>query len=766
MTKSVLRKLWRMKWRAIAFSLVVSLATAMLITGLYSAVVFDRSMEDYVNKANFPDIFIELLRPMNISMVEPQLLSDPSIRSYDLRLKMDATYSYDGKTYPAILKGVRDPSRSDISKLTVKTGSLFSGPGKCAVITGMEDIGAKEGGQLDLRIGNDPFSLEVIGTVQSTEHLFAAAVPDTFLPIPGRVVIIYMDLGQLQDITGGGINDIILLLREGSDKGGVVASLKEVPISRVTYQEDHPSVLFMELGAGKMRNMFPTLSVIFMVIGIISIFMTFYRLVMNDSRYIGVMMSMGHSRARIFVAYLTMGLVIASVGFVLGLMLALFFTWGIMSITMEMFGSVELSFPVEPAPFLIGLLFNYGSVLVSVGVPVLLVSRQTVREALDHKPRTRMVTFLSDVPIVPGMDLMALRNTFRNPLRLAFTVLVVGISIGTSGSWVVMSSSALSFINEQIESDTWDIRADLHHPLSNDEALAMVALPDSEFSIPFMVLAGQVRSGDGEGSAFVMACDRMEEAKDLKLSDGKVDLSRAVVTNKLASDRGLDIGDTINLTVGSRSMEIRVSGIVYDILMMMVYLDRNAAAPLIEKDLVSGVFIKLKDKDLVSSAASALMGVPAVSRVTIRDDITKGVQDTFGSSMSLLWTFFFITLLITMVVAASAIIISTMERDVEFATLETLGVPARKVVRSILIEVAIIGTASAAIGVPFAYLLGKVFALVMQEVLYYFPVLFAISTMIMTFSFGLAFVLVSAIFPIRYARSLDMERTIRERTSG
>ncbi|MCK7468994.1 MAG: FtsX-like permease family protein [Desulfosudis oleivorans] len=64
-----------------------------------------------------------------------------------------------------------------------------------------------------------------------------------------------------------------------------------------------------------------------------------------------------------------------------------------------------------------------------------------------------------------------------------------------------------------------------------------------------------------------------------------------------------------------------------------------------------------------------------------------------------------------------------MERDVEFATLETLGVPARKVVRSILIEVAVIGTASATIGVPLAYLFGKVFALVMQEVLYYFPVL-------------------------------------------
>jgi hypothetical protein len=54
----------------------------------------------------------------------------------------------------------------------------------------------------------------------------------------------------------------------------------------------------------------------------------------------------------------------------------------------------------------------------------------------------------------------------------------------------------------------------------------------------------------------------------------------------------------------------------------------------------------------------------------------------------------------------------------------------------------------------------------MEEVIYYFPVLFGIGTMTMTFLFGSAFVIGSAIFPIRYARGLDVEQTIRERTSG
>ena len=134
--------------------------------------------------------------------------------------------------------------------------------------------------------------------------------------------------------------------------------------------------------------------------------------------------------------------------------------------------------------------------------------------------------------------------------------------------------------------------------------------------------------------------------------------------------------------------------------------------------------------------------------------------------MSLLYLFFVICLAIAMVVAASAIIISTMERDVEFATLETLGIPRSKVVGSMLIEIGIIGLISALLGLPFAYLFGKLFAVVMEVILYYFPVHFAFTAMVFTFVFGFLFIFGSSIFPIRYTRKLDVEATIRERAAG
>ena len=56
---------------------------------------------------------------------------------------------------------------------------------------------------------------------------------------------------------------------------------------------------FMQMGVDKMNYMMPMISVIFMIVGFISIMMTSYRLVLNDSRFIGVLMSLGYSRWKI-----------------------------------------------------------------------------------------------------------------------------------------------------------------------------------------------------------------------------------------------------------------------------------------------------------------------------------------------------------------------------------------------------------------------------------------------------------------------------------
>jgi putative ABC transport system permease protein len=761
----VVRKLLKMKWRAIAISMVVSLSMAMFVTGLYSAVIFDHSMDTFIEETNFPDIFISLSEPVNASIPEEILSSIPEVDGFSLRLKLDGSYS-DGTTqYPAIIIGIEDPGREDINKLLLKDGDLFQSPDEGVVVAGMEAIGAKKGKDLQFTVGMKSFNISIAGTVQTAEYIFASSVPDSSLPLPGNLVVLFLDIERLREITGYGINDILINSKDGSEDS-IAGALDELPVSSVVYQKDHPSVVFMDMGAGKMRNMFPLFSIIFMVVGVISIFMTFYRIVMNDSRYIGVLMSLGYSRLRIAVSYLSFGVVLATIGSVLGLIFGLMFTQGIMSYTISMIGDIRVAYPLDPVPFIAGFLFSFGSVLISVAIPILIITRKSVREALDHKPRTRILTVGNGSSGLSKSTLMGIRNTFRNPARTALTVLVVGMSIGIAGSWIVVSESAWGYMQEQTEQETWDLRIDLTTPMTDENATTLFSVEGTEYVIPFAYLSGQVSSGGDSDSVSVVVTDRMLEARDFEIESGKLDLSTSIITNKLANEMGISKGDSITVNVGPKQMQTTVGGIVYDILMKAVYVDRDTASSLVDIDLSSSVYVKLENKEDTESMIVLFEGMEGVSKVTVQDDIISAMDETFGSAMGMLYFFFIICLIIAMVVAASAIIISTMERDVEFATLETLGIPRTKVIGSLLIEVGIIGFFSAFLGLPFAYLFGKLFAVVMEEILYYFPVFFAFTAMIFTFVFGFLFIFGSSIFPIRYTKKLDVETTIRERTAG
>ncbi len=764
-TKSVVRKLFKMKWRVFAISMVVSLAMAMFIMGLYSAVIFDHSMDTFIEETNFPDVFVSLSEPVDYSVADGVVSNIEGIDTYSLRLKLDGTYHYDSDDYPAVIIGIEDPAREDISRLLLKDGELFNGNGEGNVIAGMEDIGAKVGEVLSFSTIGIDFDITVKGSVQTPEYMFASAIQDSSLPLPGHIVILYMDLGELQNITGFGINDILLNVADGQ-RDPVVGSLGSLPVSEIIFQEDHPSVVFMDIGAGKMRNMFPLFSVIFMVVGMISIFMTFYRIVMNDSRYIGVLMSLGYSRLKIAWAYMTFGTILAAIGSIIGMILGFLFTMGIMSYTMSMIGDIRVAYPMAPMPFVLGLIFSFGSVLISVGIPIIHITRQSVRQALDHKPKTKILTVGTAFSGLSKTRLMGIRNTFRNPARTALTVLVVGMSIGISGSWIVMADSAWGYMVDQVNQDTWDIRVDFSSPISNEDATSLLDLNETEYVIPFAYLAGQISGGGNSDSTFIVASDRVLETRDFELESGRLDLTTSVITNKLASELGVSQGDRITITVGAKTLETTVGGVVFDILMQAVYLDRDAASSLVDRENASSAFVKLQDKEDIDKVAAEFEEMEGVAKVTIQDDIINAMEETFGQGMGMLYFFFFICLIIAMVVAASAIIISTMERDIEFATLETLGIPRRKVIGSMLIEIGIIGFFSALIGLPFAYLFGKLFAIVMEDVLYYFPIVFAFSAMAITFAFGFLFVIGSSIFPIRYTGKLDAEKTIRERTAG
>ena len=105
-TKSVLRKLKRMKGRTFTIVLVIALAMALFLGGLYSGDMMDASIETYFEDGRMDDLFIDTSTPVNESDVDSVLISNGDVKAHQARLKLMGTYNHSGEIIQTMFYGV------------------------------------------------------------------------------------------------------------------------------------------------------------------------------------------------------------------------------------------------------------------------------------------------------------------------------------------------------------------------------------------------------------------------------------------------------------------------------------------------------------------------------------------------------------------------------------------------------------------------------------------------------------------------------------
>jgi putative ABC transport system permease protein len=772
-TKSVLRKIKRMKGRTFTIVIVIALAMAFFLGGLYSGDMMDASIETYFEDGRMADLFMDLKAPANESEVDTTLSGIGDVKAYQSRLKLMGIYDHDGERISTLFYGVENPEQDEINILELDKGKFFQASGEAVVVRGMETKGVKVNKVLHFQLMGKDLNLTISGTVTGPEFVFSNAFGDYLIPATGTLVIIVMPLDELQNLTGMGpvVNEVTVLLTDDGDDDGVISSLQNIGVKSVTYQNDHPSREFMRIGANKMKNMMPVMSIIFLLVGFISIFMTMIRLVQSDSRYIGVLMSLGYTKGEITKAYVALGLLIGMIGVILGIIFGLWFAAGIIGFQLDFFGiSYDVVYPMSIMPFALSIFTIIVTVLVSVWVPIWIITRATVRDALEYKPRMSVRTTKGSTTRWSMMTTMGLRNTVRNPRRTALTIVVIALTIGAAGSWLIIADSAYGYVREQLDAEQWDVRADFVSTVptaSIDETFLGLENGDTEWIAPYAYLKAEASNGDKSKGTVILAADDLKLIRDFDLQKGKLNFNDgAVISNKLSIDLGADVGDTIRITFGSSTADLKVKGLINDMIVYSLYTSRERIAPLYATNISSGAFVKFRNSELVDEKISDIRAMNTVGYVVVQKDIVETYDELLVMAEGMLGFFFFMQLLITIAVAGSAVIISTMERDVEYATLDTLGISKWKTAKSIMIEMGFLGILSAIVSIPFAYLFAEVLARVMEDVIFYFPIVFIVASTFTILILGMLFVEISSFVPIRYARSIDTEKTIRERTAG
>lgn len=751
--RMTLRKLKNRKMSVLLSSFIVAWAMAMMIAGMWSAQVMEVSSTEYLDDNGMPDLFISLSEGVAAEDVEPSL---SSFSSYQLRLRWNGRAEIEGVNTTVVLIGVPEFG-SELDRLTILDGALCSAPDECVLVAG-----SRTAEDLDVSVNGTLMHLEITGTVSSPEFLTNELSVGSIVPGSGGMTIVYLPLSSLQAVIGPMVNDIILDMPDDMPREEAEASLGSLPVSSITYRENHQTVVLFQMGADKFSTMLPAISLVFVLIGLISIFMTMYRLVLGDSRSIGVLMSIGVERKSITAAYLAFGAVILLAGAIMGILLGYAFTAGVSQMALDMMGGVPVVIPPDPVPTVTALAFTALAVMTATAIPIVVVVRKSVNEALSYAPRARVRAIGRK-----GRSLatsLGLRNLFREPTRAAVVLVAVSLSIGTAGSWVLMVDSAMTYLDDQMEAQRWDVSVAFNAPLDQEGAVENLTTADVTAVLPFTSLTGTLSSEEGTAGAAMLASLDITEVRGFEFEAGSFHPGGAILAKKLAGDLGVGPGDTITFSLGGKEVDLVVAGTVNDMQSNAVYTDNVLVMDMAGEGKCQGAFVILSEPNAAASYAANVSGNPLVAAVELGEEQASDLRSLFEGSISLLYGFFALNLLIALAMAVLATVISTSERDMEFASMASLGVPRAFVWRSLAVEVGAQATIAALMAAPFAFLLAKQFALLMEEAVFLIPIVLSASALASVVVLGWLFIWPSVLWPIRWVKRLDVVRTLRDRS--
>jgi putative ABC transport system permease protein len=396
---------------------------------------------------------------------------------------------------------------------------------------------------------------------------------------------------------------------------------------------------------------------------------------------------------------------------------------------------------------------------------------------------------------------VALRSLFSRKLRTALTALAIVLGVAmVSGTYVLTDSINKAFdsiftsvyvgtdatITGKAAFDLGSNDPSAAPPSFDQSLLAQVrTLPDVEDAVGGVAGEAQLIGKDGKVITFGGApnlgfsVDPSRPAfESLKLIDGAwPGADELVIDRSTASKKHLRVGDSIAVQGVGPEQRMRISGLV-----KFGAVSTIGGATLAGFDLPTAQKLFQKRGKLDQIRVSAKTGVSPQQLVSeirtvlppdtqVRTGAAQAKKDAEGTDefLSFLQKFLLafggIALFVGSFVIANSLSITIAQRTREYATLRTLGASRRQVLRSIIAEALVVGTASSVVGLFLGLLLAKGLFKLFDAVGFTLPnsgLVFYTRTIVVSLAVGILVTLVASLRPALRATRVPPIAAVRE----
>lgn len=784
LVRRINRELSKTKYRILGSSALILMAVAAYISLAAMVPSAENALEARVQDLNLSDYMVHLGQG-NVSLAdEVKQISGVSAVDYRLTVSSRITFTTPSgqvENVSAMLIGI-DPSRLPyVDTLEIVKGSYFSGNGSGTALIensfgGREGIGP--GSTVTVLAGSSHSTIDIVARVSSPEFMLLPSNPQSVLPLPGSLAVVYLPIDSLRSMIGLGqtsINEILVLFDHGSNQTSLISSINGLlaPHSIVFALDQNQvygySLVKEDLSQG--RNFASLMAFMVLFAAFFVIYTHFSRTVEEQKREIGVMRALGYTKASILGSYLYMALIMGVAGSIAGLAAG----YPIASAFSDYYvsqviggGSSHLVFSLDTMvlAFMFGPVTACLACAVAVWGTVSMEPQNAMREmGSQRKPRrTKRETRTAGRTVrVSFMTLYTLRTMFRRKRRTTFMVVAVAFAIVIGGMAFPLIGSFQNSINSStVSNEHWDLVVEYSLPLNRSMAEG-VTTPTISKTVQIAKAAGVWESGGKTGTATVISLDENQHLHDYNMLKGTVFNApgEAMIGYALGKELGVGVGDSITLRLVTGVIDLRVTAVVAD-LVGDIFVHQSVMENLTGGLVFSGAYVKCVAGG-VAEATQELLASPLVADVQARAELQSGIADLMQSYSTLLYAFSMIGVGIATVTIANMVFMGTLERYKEYGQLRAIGYSKRATSKSISIEVIVTVLIGGAASIPLLFLLLQSFVGTFRQFWPVYRTMVQPADMtgyVLVIGLTLLFGLLAAIPAVRFLNKMDLAKTV------
>ncbi|MCD7888169.1 MAG: ABC transporter permease, partial [Clostridiales bacterium] len=535
----------------------------------------------------------------------------------------------------------------------------------------------------------------------------------------------------------------------------------------VTFESDSQIV-------DRLAGVFP---VFFFLIAALVCSTTMTRMVDDDRTQIGTMRALGYSRGAILTKYLLYSGTAAALGCLLG-----FFLGGCL-FPFVIWKAYQMIYNIK------GFLFVYDYSLLAISMAASLLCSAGTTWFACHRtmestpadlirpeaPAAGKRIFLERItPLWSRLKFLhkvTLRNIFRFKKRMFMMILGIAGCTALVLTGFGINDSIADIANYQYDDiQKYDLTVTYDDPITQDDLdwTEENCSDQIETQAVARMWSGDLTGSEATKTVYYVASDddSITQLFDLHLDGETVaypGTGEVLITQKLATLAGVEVGDTVTLTVNDSTRgEATVVGLVENYVYNYVYMTGETYAAVFGEDCEPETLVLRLNEDVDEhSVAASFSGQDAVSNVSVVSD-TRTAIDNMMNSLN------YVVILVLACAGALAFVvlfnlgnINISERAREIATIKVLGFHANETGAYVFRENFILSLMGICCGLPLGVALHAFVIAQIQVDMVYFKTLLKPVSFLLTVGMVILFTVVTDLVLRRKIRAIDMAESLK-----